>query len=446
MVCERLGVLVPSDAHPNALAVLQASITDNAIIRAAVAFVTGSGVQHLADILRGSSNVSLEITARAADVTEPEALLALRNGLGAEVSVVIGRHARAFHPKLWLIERTDGVVVLSGSGNLTEGGLVTNDEQFELAEYQAGDPLVEAHRERLDQLTRHAQPLDVIENSAIWREWLAVRKKQAQARREIVRIEKAFLEREPIADRSADKAQLIDDLQRIYDDTVAADLPRADGERYYPNRLLAAIETARAGDRDPVKVVSDTIRRHTDGLDVLLQAGRVDLTLEWLVVDESKPYHELFGTKSIELARARIEEFRRAGHTIPGPAAASQARVDDRMSNEEVAAFLDDLVATRQDGYALPVLHKAHAVLLRVDAGHAVVRRDSGSDTRIPIRLVRSRLTQMANGDRFAVSELREAPGDRFNSALAPLMAALPGVEFDAEDKRLFYNAPTLDD
>lgn len=446
MVCERLGVLVPSDAHPNALACLQASITDDAIIRAAVAFVTRSGVQRLADVLGGRSKISLEMTVRAADVTEPEALLALRNDLGADVSVVIGRHARAFHPKLWLIERTDGVVVLSGSGNLTEGGLVTNDEQFELVEYQADDPLVEVHRERLDQLTHHAQPLDVIEHSAIWREWLAVRKKQAQAQREIARVEKAFLEREPIANRSADKAQLIDDLQRIYDDTVAADLPRADGERYYPTRLLVAINAARAGDRDPVKVVSDTIRRHTDGLDILLQAGRLDLTLEWLVVDESKPYHALFGTKSIELARARIEEFRRAGHTIPGPSAASQVRVDDVMSNEEIAAFLDDLVAGRQGGYVLPVLHKAQAVLLRVVASHAVVRRDSGSDARIPIRLVRSRLTQMANGDRFAISELRETPNDRFNSALGPLLAALPGVEFDAEDTRLFYDAPDMDD
>lgn len=208
------------------------SITDDAVVRAAVAFVTGSGVQCLAGILTGSSNVSLEITARAADVTEPEALLALRNGLGADVSVVIGRHARAFHPKLWLIERSDLVIVLSGSGNLTAGGLVTNDEQFELIEYEPDDPLVEAHRERLDHLTQHAQPLDVIEAAAIWREWLTVRKKQAQAHRDIARIEKAFLEREPIADRSADKAQLIEDLQQIYDDTVAADLPRADGGRY----------------------------------------------------------------------------------------------------------------------------------------------------------------------------------------------------------------------
>lgn len=446
LVCELLGVLVPSDADPNALTALQASITDNAIIRAAVAFVTGSGVQTLADILRATSDVSVEITARAADVTEPEALLALRDDLGVDVSVVIGHHARAFHPKLWLIERADAVIVLSGSGNLTEGGLVTNDEQFELIEYQHDDALVEAHGERLDQLTRHAQPLDVVENTAIWREWLTVRKKQAQARRDIARIEKAFLEREPIADRSADKAKLIDDLQQIYDDTVAADLPRADGEQYYPTRLLVAINRARDGDHDPVKVVSDTIRRHTDGLDILLQAGRVDLTLELLVLEESKPYHELFGTKSIELARARIEEFHRAGHTIPSRAARPRARVDDVMSNEEVIAFLNDLVVSGPDGYALPVLHKAQAVLLKVDAGHAVVRRDSGSHARIPIRLVRSRLTQMANGDRFTVSELREAATDRFNSALAPLIAALPGVEFDAEDKQLFYDARNGDD
>lgn len=127
-------------------------------------------------------------------------------------------------------------------------------------------------------------------------------------------------------------------------------------------------------------------------------------------------------------------------------AARPRARVDDVMSNEDVIAFLNDLVVSGPDGYALPVLHKAQAVLLKVDAGHAVVRRDSGSHARIPIRLVRSRLTQMANGDRFTVSELREAATDRFNSALAPLMAALPGVEFDAEDKQLFYDARNGDD
>lgn len=438
-------MLVPSDADPNALAALRVSISDNAIIRAAVAFVTESGVGHLAAILSERENVSLEITARAADVTQPEALLTLRDGLGADVSVVIGRRARAFHPKLWLIEQPDAVIVLSGSGNLTEGGLVTNDEQFERIEYAPDDPLVEANRERLDDLTRHAQPLDVIEGSAIWLEWLTVIKKQAQARREFVRIEKAFLEREPIADRAADKAQLIEDLQQIYDDTVAADLPRADGEQYRPTRLLVALNAARAGERDPVKVVSDTIRRHTDGLDILLQAGRVDLTLEWLVLDESKPYRDLFGPRSIDLAHARIEEFRLEGHDIPDPSAPRPAQADDVMSNEGVAAFLRELVADRPSGFALPVLHKAQAVLLRVDGNYAVVRRDSGSDARIPIRLVRSRLTQLGSGGRFAVSELRQNTSDRFNSALGPLLAALPGVTFDARDKRLYYDAERLD-
>jgi hypothetical protein len=341
---------------------------------------------------------------------------------------------------------TDAVVGLSGSGNLTEGGLVTNDEQFELIEYSPQDLLVEAHRERLDDLTKHAQPLDVIERAAIWQEWLTVRKKQAQARREIARIERALLDREPVADRSAHKARLIEDLQQIYDDTVAADVPRADGEQYYPTRLLVAINAARDGERDPVKVVSDTIRRHTDGLDILLWGGRVDLTLEWLVLDETKPYHDLFGTTSIELASARIEEFRQAGHTIPDRSAPPRPRVDDVMANEDIAGFLEQLVAGRQAGFALPVLHRAQAVLLRVDRGHAVVRRDSGSEARIPIRLVRSRLTQMTNGDRFAISELREDTIDRFNSALVPLMAALPGVKFDTEGGRLFYDAEALDD
>ena len=125
--------------------------------------------------------------------------------------------------------------------------------------------------------------------------------------------------RDPIPDRAADKQKLIEDLQKIYDDTVAADLKQADGRRYDPTRLLVAIRRARAGERDPVKLVTDTIRRHTEGLDILLHGGRVDLTLEWLVVDESKPYHDLFGARSVELAQARIEEFRQAGHVIPAP-------------------------------------------------------------------------------------------------------------------------------
>ena len=432
-------MLIPSEQYEDARAALEAAVADGVFIRAAVAFVTCSGVAEIASILSSVQGAAIEITARAADVTEPEALLALRDDLGADVSVVIGRHARAFHPKLWLLDRPDKTVVISGSGNLTHGGLCSNDEQFEVFEFEPGDVTIAAHHDRYETLTRNAHPLDAIEGAAIWLEWLNVRRQQAQARRALAHAERNLNQREPIADRSLDKAKLVNDLQQIYDDTVAADLPRADGERYYPTRLLVAIYAARDGNREPVKVVSDTIRRHTDGLDILLEAGRVDLTLEWLVLDESKPYHDLFSRASVKLASDRIEEFRRAGHEIPAVGAPRQ-QVTDVMTNAEIEAFLRSLVLDKPGGYALPVLHRAQATLLRVEAGHAKVRRDVGTPARIPIRLLRSRLTQLAGGGRLAVSELRENPSDRFNSAMGPLMAVLPGVAFDGHDKRLYYD------
>ena len=96
-------------------------VTADAHVRAAVAFVTRTGVAELSGVFAGVGGVSLEITARALDATEPEALLELRDGLGAEVMVVIGKHAKAFHPKLWLIERDDDLVVVSGSGESDRG-------------------------------------------------------------------------------------------------------------------------------------------------------------------------------------------------------------------------------------------------------------------------------------------------------------------------------------
>jgi HKD family nuclease len=437
-------VLVPSDENPSALSVLQKTIVGDAVVRAAVAFVTRSGVGLLASILEGAENVTVEVVARAANVTEPEALLALRDELGADVSVVIGRQAQAFHPKLWLIERDGGLAAISGSGNLTEGGLVTNDEQFEVVEYEAGDPKAAAQHDRFELLTRHAQPLDTVEDAAIWREWLDVRKMQSRLRTELARIEKNLNARDPIPNRSADKTTLIEDLQRIYDDTVAADLNlnQADGRRHYPTRLLVAINRARDRARDPVKLVTDTIRRHTDGLDILLESGRVDLTLEWLVLDESKPYHDLFGIRSIELARGRIEAFRRAGHTIPdlaAQAAQAQAAVP-AMRTPMIGDYLRELLRANPDGHELPLLHGAQATLIRVDAGHAVVRRDSGSEARIPLSYVRRRLLDLAGGARPKQSELAEQPGDRFTAVLGPLLAALPGVGFDGDAQRLYYD------
>lgn len=244
------GMLVPSDSCPDGLSLLEAVVCPGAGIRAAVAFVTRSGVVELGRILSGSDAVTLEVTARAGDVTEPEALLELRDGLGADVLVVIGKHAPAFHPKLWLVERQDQLVVVSGSGNLTASGLRTNDEQFELLSLPRDSDAAIAQVDRFERLTRNAVPLDRVEGSAIWREWQSVRRRQIDLRRQLARAERHLNGHEPIPDRSDDKARLIDDLQQLYDATVAADLPRADGERYYPARLLGEIKRARDRERD----------------------------------------------------------------------------------------------------------------------------------------------------------------------------------------------------
>jgi hypothetical protein len=120
------------------------------------------------------------VVARARDATEPEALTALRDNLGADVSVAIGKHAQGFHPKLWLFDHADRTVVMSGSGNLTDGGLRTNSEQFEMLTFEAGDPAIAAHHERFDLLTEHADALDAVEGTAAWRSWLQLRKTSAE--------------------------------------------------------------------------------------------------------------------------------------------------------------------------------------------------------------------------------------------------------------------------
>jgi hypothetical protein len=60
-----------------------------------------------------------------------------------------------------------------------------------------------------------------------------------------------------------------------------------------------------------------------------------------------------------------------------------------------------------------------------------------GTDARIPVRLIRLRLNALASGQELLVSELAESNNDRFNSALGPLLAALPGVTWDSESQRL---------
>ena len=300
--------IIPSDATPDAFAAMERLVVDETTIRAAVAFVTAAGVELIRGLIDRRSGVTLEVVARAADVTSPDALLSLRDDLGAAVSVVIGRYASAFHPKLWLFETGDVLTALSGSGHLTSTGLRGNDEQFEVATMSADGSESAAKALRFERLTARAIPLDAIQGTAIWREWLDVIKQQAQSRRELERLGRNLAQRDPQPDRAADKAHLIEDLDALYRRMVDARLPTANDRTYVPRRFKQAIDRARRG-ADPVQLVTRICRHRNAGFDVLFVNNRPDLTVEQLVLDATKPYHDLFGQQTRELSAERIAQF-----------------------------------------------------------------------------------------------------------------------------------------
>jgi hypothetical protein len=113
-------------------------------------------------------------------------------------------------------------------------------------------------------------------------------------------------------DSVSDLQKLIDDLLAIYTKAgrevtyvTEAGEPRA----YWPNRYLQAVR--RAIDKDEVVgfverlVTRDDVTR---GFGYLQDAGRVDLTVEALVVDEAKPYHHLFNEEAVLSSQARLLE------------------------------------------------------------------------------------------------------------------------------------------
>lgn len=299
--------LVPSQQFPTASDAFAAVLPDATSVSAAVAFVTNSGVDILAGLLEANGSPGFEIVARGAPVTEQTALVRLRDQLGAEVAVVMGPRAPGFHPKLWLVRRPRELVVISGSGNLTKGGLVANVEQFEVLRLDDQSGAAEEQEARFDELIAEAQPLDEVEGSPTWRLWAANAAERERLDRQLRRLD-AKLELVVPRTREDDKARLCADLLELYAQTVAAKLPRADGQPYIPHRFKQAIDRARAGG-DPVLVVTRMCRRQTEGFDVILEANRPDLTVESLVVDDEKAYHDLFVTETVRLSRERLEKF-----------------------------------------------------------------------------------------------------------------------------------------
>lgn len=297
---------VPSQDLPNAEAALDRLLDATRSVRVAIAFVSSAGVDLLAELLSLHDGVEkVEVVTRGAPVTSPEALLALRDRVGVDVSVIAGPDAARFHPKLWLLERSDGGLrVLSGSGNLTEQGLRDNREQFEILSVEDAAE-VAAQQRRFDALTSGAIPLGRFEGSIAWRTWIEQLRRRAEIAARVAALDRALAESHPI-DREPDKQLLMDDLWELYELTLEAKLKKEDGKTYVPSGLRLQLEGKR-GPKEPVPIAASICKSGTEGFDTILRTNnRRDLTVEWLVVDETKKYHDLFPEETLRLSAERL--------------------------------------------------------------------------------------------------------------------------------------------
>ncbi|NKQ34954.1 MAG: hypothetical protein HF973_04980 [Chloroflexi bacterium] len=119
-------------------AVLKAALTGQIVpfhtFRAAVAFVKGSGVKHiraeLQEFVQQGGLVQLIFGIDQLGSSR-EGLAGLLSALNGKGSVWINHSIEkyiTFHPKMYLFVSDITAFVIIGSGNLTEGGLYTNDE------------------------------------------------------------------------------------------------------------------------------------------------------------------------------------------------------------------------------------------------------------------------------------------------------------------------------
>jgi HKD family nuclease len=301
--------LVPSPEQPTAFDVLCGIAERATRLWVAVAFVTATGVELVEQLLAEHPGLELELVARGAPITEPQAVTRLAD-LGAVVSLVVGDEAARFHPKLWLAHQQDGALrVLSGSGNLTAGGLRDNDEQFDLLHVDADDTAaIAAQGARFAELTRAAVPLATVCDSAYWKLWQYQLDQRRKLAAEARKLDEALV-------RAADTGLAVDalyaDLVDFYERTKAeVRIPAAGGgtRPYVASYFKRAIDDSR-GNAGPVPVVARMVKGKTEGYGHLAEAGRPDLMVESLVIDSTKSYHRLFPRETVAHAQRNLDDY-----------------------------------------------------------------------------------------------------------------------------------------
>jgi hypothetical protein len=107
--------------------------------------------------------------------------------------------------------------------------------------------------------------------------------------------------------------QLYADALEIYERArEEVTIERKDGtrQRYAANRYKPQIEKGYT-ENALAPAIARIVRRRTLGFGHLENAGRPDLMVETLVLDETKPYHRFFSAKTIQQARERMQDYER---------------------------------------------------------------------------------------------------------------------------------------
>lgn len=114
--------------------------------QASVAFAKRSGVQHVEDKLKefiGKGKSARIVVGVDLGGTTAEGLEAMLDALGETGELFVNHDESTFttfHPKIYFFEGAEKSILVVGSGNLTQGGLYSNDEGFAILELDPSDP------------------------------------------------------------------------------------------------------------------------------------------------------------------------------------------------------------------------------------------------------------------------------------------------------------------
>jgi hypothetical protein len=120
---------------------------------------------------------------------------------------------------------------------------------------------------------------------------------------------------------------------------------------YWPNRYLQALKRAiDVGDAEVIAFVTRLVLSDepSRGFGYLADADRLDLTVEALVADPSKPYHHLFAADTIQAAVDRLAEY---GYSTGGqPSASGTDSLASALVRTEDGVAVELVVELTADG------------------------------------------------------------------------------------------------